>query len=248
MSGQTETPKILAALAQLDPADNSHWTSDGLPNTGVVQRIANDQTIKRTDIQSARPGFDREAAQAAADAAQGPADFEEGVGGAPVVAKAPAPIEPIAPQGETVLVSDDQLHASLSKQVRDAEAMVERGRAMENDGGKLVSDGMKALTQARTNFHKYFPPTTQAENTRAYLDASNAERAARVAARGNASQLDAAKRGGNARGWNGQAQSRGPGGARAFSRKEAASLGFAVPGSQAAENRPAPIRAGGVRA
>ena len=62
MSNQTETPKILAALAQLDPADNSHWTSDGLPNTGVVQRIANDQTIKRTDIQSARPGFDREAA------------------------------------------------------------------------------------------------------------------------------------------------------------------------------------------
>ena len=158
--------------------------------------------------------------------------------------KQAAPVAPVAPEAETVEVSDAQLHAHLAKQVKDAEAMVERGRAMQNEGGKLEGDGMKQLQAARINFHKYFPPATQAENTRAYLDASNAERAARVAARGNASQLDAAKRGGNARGWNGQAQSRGPGGARAFSRKEAAALGFAVPGSQAAADRPAPIRAG----
>ena len=245
MSSQTETPKILAALAQLDPSDNSHWTSDGLPNTGTVQRIANDQTIKRTDIQSTRPGFDREAAQAAKDAALAPADFEEAPTPAPVVAKA---LAPVAPQGDTVTVTDEQLHAMLAAVVHDAEAMVTKGRAMEKAGGEMTTNGLKSLSQARVNFHKYFPPATQAENTRAYLEASNAERMARVVAGRSSSQLDAAKRGSAARGWNGQAQSRGPGGARAFSRKEAAALGFAVPGSQAEVNRPTPIRAGGVRA
>ena len=240
MSNQTETPKILAALDQLDPADNTHWTNDGLPNTGVVQRIANDQTIKRPDIQNARPGFDRAAALAAAAP---PADFEEVPATAPVVAKTSV-TAPVASQGETVMVTDAQLHASLSKQIRDAEAMVEQGRKMQNEGGKMEGDGLKQLQTARVNFHKYFPPMTQAENTRAAIEASNAERMARVTARGFASQLDAAKRGGNARGWNGQAQSRGPDGARAFSRKEAAAMGFAVPGSAAATNRPTPIPRG----
>ncbi len=235
------SPKIQAALAQLDPSDNSHWTNDGLPNTGVVQRIANDQTIRRQDIQSARPGFDRDAAKAAAT--EMPADFED--------VPAPAPVQPAPAQAtrahvesETVVVSDDQLHAALSKQVKDAEAAVERGRAMENEGKRTTDEALKALNQARANFHKWFPPMTQAENTRAYLEASNAERAARVAARGSASQLDAAKRGGNSRGWNGQAQSRGPGGTKAFSRKEAAAYGFVVTGSAAAANRPGPVPRG----
>ena len=249
------TPQIKAALAQLDPSDNTHWTNDGLPNTGVVQRIANDQTIRRQDIQAAQPGFDRTVAVTGGETTP-PADFEDASQTAPAKADGGTTLKPVeakasvtappapAAQSDLVEVSDDQLHAALSKQVKDAEVAVEAGRKMEAEGKRSTDEALQALTKARANFHKFFPPTTQAENTRAYLDASNAERAARVAARGSASQFDAARRGGNARGWNGQAQSRGPGGARAFSRKEAASLGFVVPGSTAAEGRPTPTPRG----
>jgi hypothetical protein len=45
--------KVLDALAQLDHDNDDHWLPDGTPKTGVVQRIANDQTIKRRDIEAA---------------------------------------------------------------------------------------------------------------------------------------------------------------------------------------------------
>jgi hypothetical protein len=255
MSSQTETPKVLAALAQLDPANDAHWTTDGLPNTGVVQRLANDQTIKRSDIQNSRPGFDRASATlaAAGQQEQRPVDFEE----APpaVVTTSIEPIAPVAqaapaPESETVEVSEAQLHGALNKQVQDAEEKIRAGRAMVSQGTQMTDEAMLELRKAQANFHKYFPPTTQAQNVREFLDASNAERAARVAARGSASQLDAARHGGNSRGWNGQTQSRGPGGVRAYSRKEAMSLGLVVPGSAAAAGRAPPVafRGGSVKA
>jgi hypothetical protein len=267
MSSQTETPKILEALSQLDPANNDHWTNDGLPNTGVVQRIANNQTIKRTDIQNARPGFDRDAARGveqsvAEDFGSGPVDpvappamkAAPAPVPAPVAAKAPAPA-PVAAQApadesETVEITDAQLHEALDRRVKAAQAAIEEGRKLNTTAQDKISAGMAALDKAQKDFHKYFPPSTQAELIRDHLAASNAERAARVAERGNASQLDAARRGGNSRGWVTQGGARGPGGVRAYSRKEAYALGMVVPGSAASQNRPAPqpFRGGAVKA
>jgi hypothetical protein len=51
--------KIRNALAQLDPANDDHWTADGLPSTSAVQKIANDPTIRLRDIQAAAPGLER---------------------------------------------------------------------------------------------------------------------------------------------------------------------------------------------
>ena len=268
---QDLSPKILNALSQLDPENNDHWTNDGLPNTGVVQRIASDQTIRRPDIQTARPGFDRESAKAAAVAAasQGPADFEETAATSIPVVGAPAPavavdadggttLAPVngvpAAESDTVEVTTAQLRGVLDKRVHDAEMKVAKGRKMEAEGVGMIADGLKELSVARASFHKYFPPTTQAENTRAYLDASNAERAARAEraaergyAPGPASTLDAARRTGNTRGFDAKGAHRGPGGVQAFSRKEAQSMGLVVPGSPAALARSAPVLGGGVR-
>ena len=234
------SPKIQAALAQLDPNDNSHWTNDGFPNTGVVQRIANDQTIRRVDIQATQPGFDR----ATAKAAMIPVEFEA----APVVEAAPAtpPVAVPITDDDTVMISDDQLRVVLKNKITEADAKVTQGRAMMAEGNTMVETGVKALQEARRNFHKMFPPLTAAQATREYIDASNAERARRVAARGAASQLDNAKKGGSARGWNNTTV--GPSGLRAYSRKEAQQLGFRVPGSPAAAN-PGPVafRGGSVK-
>lgn len=54
-----DNEKILAALARLDHGNDDHWLDDGAPKTGIVQRLADDQTIRRQDIEAAAPGFRR---------------------------------------------------------------------------------------------------------------------------------------------------------------------------------------------
>jgi hypothetical protein len=226
--------KILAALSQLDPNDDSHWNTDGLPNTGTVQRVANDQTIKRGDIQNARPGFDRDAARAA----QAPADFEESMapadfeeapatrGGLSSATKAEA-IAAVA-ASEEVEISDDQLRAMLAKRVKDADQKRENGFVMVRDGNIMQQQALDERNAALRDLHKYFPPMTQAENIKAHLAAENAARAARVNGGGAASHLDAVKRapvGSINRGY-GRGASRG-----AYTRQDAARLGFQVPGT-----------------
>jgi hypothetical protein len=230
--------KILAALAQLDPNNDSHWNTDGLPNTGTVQRIANDQTIKRGDLQNARPGFDRDTARAEATAAA-PADVED-VSAAPgltpaIKAEAVAVVAAVAAVAaaavEEVNISDDQLRALLGKKVKDAELKIEQGRQMARDAVVLQQQGLDETNAARREFHKFFPPMTAAENIKAHLAAENAARVARVAQQGSASHLDAVRRapvGSINRGY-GRGASRG-----AFSRQDAARLGFLTPEAKAA--------------
>jgi hypothetical protein len=227
------TPKILAALARLDPADNGHWNSDGLPNTGTVQRLANDQTIKRSDIQTAKPGFDRAAAVAApVEKAVAPTTAApEPKPGLDSATKAEA-VEAVA----EVEISDAQLNAMLKKRVADAEAMIETGRAMVRDGTVMQENGLNAVNAARRDLHKYFPPMTAAENIKNHLRAETALRAARVQQTGAPSHLDALRRPG------GSSVNRGFGPGRSagtFNRKEAAKMGFVVPGSPAAAQQTA---------
>jgi hypothetical protein len=222
--------KILVALTQLDPNDDSHWNTDGLPNTGTVQRIAHDQTIKRGDIQNARPGFDRDTARAEVTSATGtaPADFEEAPG---LSSAAKAEAVATATAGDEVEISDDQLRALLAKKVKDAEAKIEQGRQMARDAVVMQQEGINETNAARREFHKYFPPMTQAQNIKAHLAAENEARAARVAHQGAASHLDAVRRapvGSINRGY-GRGASRG-----AFSRQDAARLGFLTPEAKAA--------------
>lgn len=176
-------------------------------------------------------------------------------------AKAQAPAKPPVAQpappaeSETVEISDAQLHALLDKRVSDAQAMVAHGREMETESQKVIREGLRLVNQAQADKHKYFPPTTAAENVRAHIDASNRARAERAEAAKRAgygappaSQLDAVRqRFGNInRG--GQDQPLGPQGIRAYSRKEAMRLGMVVPNSKAAaEYAPVAFRGGAVK-
>jgi hypothetical protein len=54
---EQKNAKIREALQQLDPANNEHWTDNGLPREGAVRQLTDDQNISRRDIQTARPGF-----------------------------------------------------------------------------------------------------------------------------------------------------------------------------------------------
>lgn len=226
--------KILSVLAKLDPNDDSHWNTDGLPNTGTVQRIAADQTIKRGDIQNARPGFDRDAARAEV---KGPADFEDvpaasvADGGTTLAPAAKAEAVAAVAASEEIEITDAQLREVLVKRVKTAEAKIEQGRAMVRDGTVMQNTGFDELKVAQRDFHKYFPPMTAAQNIKAHLAAENEARAERVRQQGASSHLDAVRRapvGSINRGY-GRGASRG-----AFSRQEAARLGFLTPEAKAA--------------
>lgn len=78
---------ITDALSKLDPANDNHWTQDGLPRLDTIKILSGDPSLTREQVTAAAPDFNRGAAQAAAAAQQA------GAGTTPA-----APTEP-APQG-----------------------------------------------------------------------------------------------------------------------------------------------------
>ena len=50
---------ILDALDKLDPANDNHWTADGLPKVETVRLFAGSQSIGREEITAANPSFNR---------------------------------------------------------------------------------------------------------------------------------------------------------------------------------------------
>jgi hypothetical protein len=57
--------KIKEALSHLDPANDEHWTADGLPRMdAIVELLGGDTSVTRKDVTDAVPGLTREVAQA----------------------------------------------------------------------------------------------------------------------------------------------------------------------------------------
>lgn len=50
---------IIEALKKLDPADDNHWTAEGLSRLETVRMIAEDPAITRDAIEAAAPAFTR---------------------------------------------------------------------------------------------------------------------------------------------------------------------------------------------
>lgn len=58
---------IQEALTQLDPANDAHWTTDGLPLVDVVRGLTNNPDVTRKDITEASPGFCRDQEESATE-------------------------------------------------------------------------------------------------------------------------------------------------------------------------------------
>lgn len=57
---------IRTAIAKLDPENDEHWTSQGLPSVEVVRTLAEDDKVSRADISNLAPNLTREEAKKAA--------------------------------------------------------------------------------------------------------------------------------------------------------------------------------------
>jgi len=56
---------IKAALSKLDPANDEHWTSGGLPSMPVMKELVGKSDLTRAEVAAVAPGFDRVNASAA---------------------------------------------------------------------------------------------------------------------------------------------------------------------------------------
>ena len=70
---------ILAALAKLDPAVDSHWTAEGLVNLNTFKFLAGGVAISREQLEEVAPGFRRENPHVAVESEAAPATVEETV-------------------------------------------------------------------------------------------------------------------------------------------------------------------------
>ena len=53
--------KVLKALGKMDPMNDNHWTSDGMPRIDTVKFLAGDPTLTREMVTAEAPDFTRQA-------------------------------------------------------------------------------------------------------------------------------------------------------------------------------------------
>jgi hypothetical protein len=170
------TPKdaIKEALLSLDHKNDDLWTDDGSPLVSEIQRLANDKTITRAQINEALPGFARKTDDSIAEDEQ-PGD-EDDIGGETGGINA-ASTETIAPasevQADDVELSPEQEHERLRalafRRVQDAEAAVRDAKDNVSKALAAVTAAEQRHSRALVLFSAKYPPLTAAANIKQHL-------------------------------------------------------------------------------
>lgn len=106
---------IQDALKQLDPANNDHWTADGLARIDTVKALSGDTTINRETLEKAMPGFNREIAGGENRVGNGlPAGPAAGTGDGAAGTDTAAPAAPPAPPAAPEQAGTDPMAAALA--------------------------------------------------------------------------------------------------------------------------------------
>lgn len=108
------TQAIQAALKQLDPANNDHWTADGLARIDTVKALSGDTSLNREALEKAMPGFTRETAKSAAESQSGAAGTGVGGTGTDTAASGAPAAPPPAPSAPTEQGGTDPMAAALA--------------------------------------------------------------------------------------------------------------------------------------
>jgi hypothetical protein len=155
------TPKkaIAEILATFKNSDETLWTEDGSPALEAVQKLAEDDTITRAQIDEAIPGFVRVK----------PGDLLAKNTTPPVEAKNTRVAA--EPHDDTDDFSTEQTREILDRRVRDAEANLLAAQRAVTEAHQDVVRCEKRLARAHDDHKRQFPPITPAANIKAHLQA-----------------------------------------------------------------------------
>lgn len=207
MSNEQKTAKIREALKGLDPTNDKHWTDDGLPREGVVQKLANDQTLTRKDISEALPGFQRKPVEAAnKETGAGPKGGFDPLTGDPISGEVPSSINADPAKNTGEFMTDAEVQDLLERRLAAAQQEVIDAQQAVRDANRRVVVANAAVADRRADLSREFPPLTVAQNIKNYIASEQAQRAAaaegfRHSTVAPGSQIDAAMQRGNSRGW-----------------------------------------------
>lgn len=165
---------IKEILQSLDHANDALWTDDGSPLVAEVQRLGNDLTITRAQINEAFPGFARKTSDSVAEDEQPDDEVTEGSGG--IVGGVNLTTETIAPitaAAEDVLLSpeleQERLRQIAYKRVLEAEQAITDARDGVSKAYDVVAQAEKRHTRALLLFSSKYPPLTAAANIKLHL-------------------------------------------------------------------------------
>lgn len=162
---------IKEILDGLDHTNDALWTDDGSPLVTEIQRLANDRTVTRAQINEASPGFARKTSDSITEEVQpeDEADVEAAV--SEIIAAAPAS-EVQAGAGDEPLSPEDEhlrLRALAQRRVADAEAAVTAAKDAVSDANRAVAQAEARHTRALQLFASKYPPLTAAEAIKVHL-------------------------------------------------------------------------------
>lgn len=164
------TPKeaIAEVLLSLDHAKDELWTDDGSPLVSEIQRLANDKTITRAQINEALPGFARKAGSDVS-LTEPEDDFSDEV----IVAQNTGVVGPLEVEPDPGALSPEQDAERLRKiayqRVLDAETGISDAKTALSAAMRAVTDAEARHTRALTLYSSKYPPLTAAANIKQHL-------------------------------------------------------------------------------
>lgn len=193
--------QILAALAQLDPLDDDHWTSDGAPRIDAVEKILGGD-VSRKEVVEAAPKLTRETAgqETEEEQEETTADPEteenddaetEGEGRKEeVTEEAPAESVTTLAELDRPLTEREFAHFLGSVPKEELEDVVALLRLQLGEASKAVKDAQdlearikRSISFTESRIKDEFPNTTDRDATRNFIETQTRLRAERVAKR-----------------------------------------------------------------
>lgn len=159
---------IKQILESLDHTNDALWTDDGSPMVAEIQRLANDKTITRGQINEALPGFARKTKESIAEEVQ--PDAENITDPGPLDAAAATSDEDDFDFTDLTPEQDQaRLRAIALARVQDAELAVSDAKEAVADAQRRVVLAEQRHTRALILFSSKFPAMSASENIQQHL-------------------------------------------------------------------------------
>jgi hypothetical protein len=156
---------LVQVLKSFDQANDALWTDDGSPLMSEVQRLANDKTVTRAQVNDAIPGFARKSKAFVEE----PPDEDEtdlvAVENTDVGADLDSDDDDVFSPAE----ERDQVKAIAQKRVLDAELALVAAQSRTVEARRAEYEAEKRLTVRKQQLAAKFPPISAAENLQQHL-------------------------------------------------------------------------------